>query len=251
MSNEISNQIVIYYIIGTLFIFFMVISIIIYVIMHINKVNDFRLKMQQIAQESELKERSRLAFEIHDGIGAKLSGIKMKMEFIYAENKNENLAILLSSSLLDISETIDEIRLISHNLEMNIQNESDLCHAIENYLESLNLKSQCKYQYYSNIEKDTIPKYIIMPIYRILSELIHNIHKHANATIATIQLTIYDSKFQIIVEDNGVGFNHKVKVIHGMGLNNIQKRIESFNGEFHLDSSNTGSTIILEIPLNI
>ena len=89
-------------------------------------------------------------------------------------------------------------------------------------------------------------------VFRITQELITNIIKHADANNATINISLYDKNLNIIIEDDGKGFDIlKINLKNGMGLNSIKTRIEHLDGSFKVDSTiGKGSSIILDIPIN-
>ena len=78
-------------------------------------------------------------------------------------------------------------------------------------------------------------------------EIIQNILKHSGASEASIQFFFADDSFEIIVDDNGKGFSSKMH--KGMGINNIEKRVNNLNGEIHIDSTAGNTTFIIIIPL--
>jgi len=88
-------------------------------------------------------------------------------------------------------------------------------------------------------------------IFRIIQELITNVIKHAQATEVTVHLTPHDDVLNVMVEDNGRGFDvSQIKRGATMGLYSIQKRIENAGGSVFIDSiPNKGTTVIIDIPL--
>jgi two-component system sensor histidine kinase DegS len=89
-------------------------------------------------------------------------------------------------------------------------------------------------------------------IFRIIQELVTNIIKHANATTGTVHLTNHNYILNIMVEDNGIGFNPKqiTKTKAGMGISSIDKRVEHLDGTLTIESENNkGTTVIIDIPL--
>ncbi len=88
-------------------------------------------------------------------------------------------------------------------------------------------------------------------VFRIIQELVTNVIKHANANNATINISQYENNLNIIIEDDGVGFNIKtVDLKNGMGISSIKTRIEHLNGSFNIDSTiNKGSSVIIDIPI--
>jgi two-component system, NarL family, sensor kinase len=88
-------------------------------------------------------------------------------------------------------------------------------------------------------------------LYRIIQELISNILKHSKASEVSIQLLKKVARLNIVVEDNGIGFDiDQIKNKKGMGLKNIESRVDSLKGEFNIDSGKgAGTTITIEIPV--
>ena len=82
-----------------------------------------------------------------------------------------------------------------------------------------------------------------------MTELLQNVRKHAQATEASVELTVEDdSNLQLIVIDNGKGINPDKPTI-GIGIINLKNRIENCEGNLHIDSSPKGTTIIINLPL--
>ena len=88
-------------------------------------------------------------------------------------------------------------------------------------------------------------------VFRMIQELTTNILKHAHASQATINISRHDNILNIIVEDNGNGFDiNKIDLQNGMGLHSIKTRVAYIKGEFIVDSTlNKGTTIIVNVPI--
>ena len=82
--------------------------------------------------------------------------------------------------------------------------------------------------------------------------MITNIIKHANAKNATINISLYDKNLNIIIEDDGKGFDiKKVNLKNGMGISSIKTRVSHLEGTFNIDSTmGKGSSIIIDIPVS-
>ena len=89
-----------------------------------------------------------------------------------------------------------------------------------------------------------------LTIFRIVQELVTNIIKHAEATEAAIHITNHEDSLNIMVEDNGKGFDTKaIAKQHGMGIHSIDKRIDNLGGTVTIESEiNKGTTVIIDIP---
>ncbi len=90
-------------------------------------------------------------------------------------------------------------------------------------------------------------------LFRVLQEVVNNIIKHAQASEVGIQFIRHEHELTILIEDNGVGFDVDRKLNDtegGIGLKNIQSRVDFLNGQVHFDSyPGKGTTITIEIPV--
>jgi two-component system NarL family sensor kinase len=86
----------------------------------------------------------------------------------------------------------------------------------------------------------------------VLQELVNNIIKHAQANEVSIQLVKHETELNIMVEDNGKGFDvtKTLDEAAGIGLKNIQSRIAFLNGNVYFDSfPGKGTTVTIELPV--
>lgn len=256
-----NDIIILFYFGGTFFVALLVVFLLTYVYLHQIKVNRFviELKEQELKKQHELfialnegeeKERKRLAEELHDGIGAKLSGLKMSMEYLRTNfSTKESKVSLLQKITNGMDETIEELREISQNLKPSFLNFSGLKMALEDLVFHFNNKGTCKYQLYIEEELEILANNN-QTIYRIVSELLNNIQRHSNASLASFQIIANHTVIQILVEDNGQGFNVNIKS-PGIGLTNIKNRVELYKGKLNIDSNKDGTIVIIEFPIEI
>ena len=228
--------------------------------MHQKKVVQLRLKLHEedlhrqqaifdALQEGQEKERTRLAQELHDGVGAKLSGLKMNVEYLKL-NVSEHVE-LVSKVYTGVSEALEEVREVSHNLMPYIFSGKNIEELLLYCLEQFNQFDGCRYDLLIGaLPAKDVDETIKMHVYRIVAELLNNIHKHARATIASVQVNIEDGKMEIVVEDNGIGINNARSNADGIGLKNISARVNICKGMLNMDSSEKGTTVMIEIPLN-
>ncbi len=247
------------YIGGTLLMLLLIIAIIVYSFLHQKKVFGLKTELHEkdmrrqrevyiALLEGEEKERIRLAEELHDGISAKLSGLKMNLEYLKT-NTTENEA-LIDNIFLGLSGTLEEVRVISHNLQTYFFAGKDMEQELHGFMEQLSARNGCRYDLLINGNTSSIDESIRFQCYRIITELLNNIHKHARASLASVQINIEDDKMEVVVEDNGIGFDTINPQSGGIGMKNISKRAEICGGTISFDSSEKGTTVIIEIPLN-
>ena len=196
------------------------------------------------------EERSRIAKDLHDGLGGMLSGVKFS--FI---NMKENMVLPAESlpaferSIAMLDSTIAELRKVAHNLMPETLVRFGLDEALRDFCNSIQSSTgiQVIYQQFGEDRKMTARAE--MTIYRIIQELVNNILKHAEATQIIVQLTRDDIKTGITVEDNGKGFDTTiVDQKRGAGFSNIKYRVNYFKGTLDINSQpGNGTSVNIEL----
>ena len=192
----------------------------------------------------EEKERSRIAKELHDGIGSLLAASKMHASKLLLKNPETDPTLL---NLLDSASK--ETRRISHNLLPESLMNKGLDVALQDFISSINESQLLNANYQSINLSGSLPQPLQLSIYRIVQELINNIIKHSEATEALVQLNQNKSKLIITVEDNGKGFSFD-KSKSGIGLQNIKSRLSLLKGKMEVDSNESmGTSVYIEFEL--
>lgn len=225
--------------------------------LQVQRIKELETEKQLAATEAVLKgeeqERSRLAKDLHDGLGGLLSGIKFSFQTMKGNLilTPEN-ARLFERSLDMLDTSIMEMRRVAHNLMPENLIKFGLDAALKDFCEDINQSGVIDLRYISiGIEGNEIDQTTAVSIYRIIQELVNNILKHAEAKTALVQLTKNSNLIMLDVEDDGKGFEHsKMLLGKGIGWSNIKSRLEYLNAKFTLDSApEKGSSIHIEIQL--
>jgi two-component system, NarL family, sensor kinase len=197
---------------------------------------------------SEEEERKRIARDLHDGIGSRLSSLKMCLGQINNEEKFKNEFEYLSELL---STSIVELRQVSFNLMPETLLRLGLVSAIKDLCYTLN-NDVVEIEFNSNGIKNNIAISCQIAIFRIVQELLINALKHSHCTELMIDCSQNDNLFLITIEDNGVGFNvNAINEFKGLGLKNIQNRVDLLNGKFEIVSKNNhGTSINIELIIS-
>lgn len=260
MFQESRDSIILYYFVGSFIVMLLIISIITYAVLYQKKIAALRTRLHneelrrqqaiyEALQEGQEKERTRLSQELHDGVGAKLSGLKMALEYLNL-NATEHTT-LISKIFLEITEAIQEVKEISHDLQPIFFNNS-IELLLHNLIEQHNTIETCNYSLsMNNSLEEKLDENLKLHIYRIISELLNNIRKYAQATQASVQVDIENDVIIITIEDNGIGINNVQYNVEGLGFKNITNRVNIYNGHMSIDSSEKGTSVIIEIPINI
>ena len=204
--------------------------------------------------DGQEKERKRIAEDLHDNLGSVLATLKLHFENlkINRERKKINQEELFDKTENLIDEAYLKVRSIAHAKNAGVIAKQGLLLAIQMMAEKISSADKIKIDVIDFGLDKRLENNIELTVFRIIQELITNIIKHANAKNATINISLYDQNLNIIIEDDGIGFEiKKVNLKDGMGISSIKTRVEHLKGTFEVDSSlGNGSSIIIDIPMN-
>jgi PAS domain S-box-containing protein len=219
----------------------------------------FETRMQ--AQEEE---RRRIAAELHDSLGQLLTSIKLHIEVLQDSDIFKDTAE--KSQMDDIRGLLDnaitEARNISYDLRPSILDDFGLIPALEVFCDKYSMRTNIKTSFQSHNLEARLRNKIETVLYRITQEALNNVQKHAEATEVNVQLIRTPTTINLVIEDNGKGFDPKKiddarfvdaegKINSGMGLVSMRERAATCNGTFTVDSTpGKGTDIIVEIPLS-
>jgi two-component system NarL family sensor kinase len=223
------------------------------------KIEELEAEKQLAATAAVLKgeeqERTRLAKDLHDGLGGMLSGIKfslnnMKGNLVMTPDNAQ--AFERSIDMLDSS--IQEMRRVAHNMMPEILLKYGLDAALREFCTEIGSSGviQMNYQPLGNTNF-VIEQTTAVTLYRIVQELVNNVLKHAQAQNVLVQLHHIEQEklLAVTVEDDGKGFDTStLKQAGGMGWKNIQNRVEFLKGRIDMQSSaGKGTSVMIEITL--
>ncbi|MBO9636090.1 MAG: hypothetical protein J7578_23505 [Chitinophagaceae bacterium] len=221
------------------------------------RINELETEKQLTAVEAVLKgeeqERTRLARDLHDGLGGMLSGIKYSFQTMKGNLvlTPENVQVF-ERSMDMLNSSIKEMRRVAHNMMPEALVKFGLGVALKDFCQGINLSGALQVNYQSiGIDKVNIDQTTAITIYRIVQELINNTMKHASAKTAIVQLSVIDNGIGITVEDDGKGFDPAIlERSGGMGWSNIHNRIEYLKGKVDVRSEpGKGASIHIELNL--
>ncbi|WP_428225085.1 ATP-binding protein [Flavobacterium sp.] len=210
--------------------------------------NDLQNHIISATIDGQEKERSRISEVLHDSVSATLSSVGLHLSaFETSLNENQRKELLKTRALLkqahdtvrDLSHDLIPPLLVKFGLQMALK---DLCENHSNTLIDFRFMSQLpsNRKYHHELE---------VKFFYIVSELLNNIIKHADAHNVILKLTEQNSKLKINIQDDGKGFNVKENIT-GFGITQIKARIDSMNGTFKIISAEGEGTLIrITIPI--
>lgn len=208
-----------------------------------------KLSATEAILRGQEEERSRLAKDLHDGLGGLLSGVKFSLT-----NMKDNLIVtpdnmsVFERSLDMLDTSIKELRRVAHNMMPEMLVKFGLDEALKEYCNSIAATKMLLVRYQSFGMDQRIEGNSEIIIYRIIQELLNNILKHAAATEALVQIVKRNDRLSVLVEDNGRGFDTAtLESARGAGWTNIRSRIDYLKGRFDIHSEKEkGTTVTIE-----
>ncbi len=197
-------------------------------------------------QESE---RQRIAQDLHDSVGGLLAAIKIRLEGLSAKFPKVSLHQDYGKVTQLLDETVIETRNIARNMQPGTLTRFGLVAAIRDLVAQLSSDGQplVTFQHFGTFDK--IDKNTTLHCYRIIQELLQNSIKHAKATTILVQITQTEDQIDLLVEDDGVGYNPDT-VQKGMGTGNMADRVQFLKGEINVQTEPTkGASVLVSIPL--
>lgn len=198
--------------------------------------------------EGQEAERSRIAKDLHDGLGGLLSTVKAHFSNIQSEiQKIEKIDVYNRANEL-VDEACDEVRRISHNLMPGALRLEGLITAVRHLGEEMTEAHPFTVRVESIGMTTRMEESKEVFIYRIIQEALNNIIKHADASDVLIQLSETEEEFHFIIEDDGKGFD-PAQIETGLGLKSIRSRVDFLKGALDIDTKKgVGTTLSWHMP---
>lgn len=211
------------------------------------------IRQQEIATkaviDAEERERKRIAGDLHDGVGQVMSAARMNLNAVRSELRfdNHEQEDAFDKALALVDEGCKEVRSVSHNIMPNALLKTGLVSAIREFVSKIDYRV-LEVNLYSEGLEERLPSNIETVLYRVIQECVNNVIKHAEANKLDITLINDNDGISITIEDNGKGFDSS-KETDGVGLKNMQTRIDYLKGTIEWDSAiGKGTVVMIQIP---
>jgi PAS domain S-box-containing protein len=204
-------------------------------------------------QSAVLRERNRLAGEIHDSLAQSFTGISMQLgmarEVLLNKEDNGLSYIERANDLARFG--LAEARRSTMSLQPMAYKDSGLIDALRMLVERSNIPDRLRCTFRSNlVHDDSLSATIRQDLLRIAQEAISNAMRHARST--TISVTLRSDLPNLILEvkDNGSGMAGEAQTSEGFGLVNMRARVKKLNGSLEIRTHGHGTRIIVNVPIN-
>ncbi|WP_199118323.1 sensor histidine kinase [Pedobacter sp. ASV28] len=220
------------------------------------------LQETQITQQKELLnavidsqevERKRIGQDLHDEIGGTLSAIKLMLNVVKKQKPEDQEDTLLSAKQL-IDKMIIDVRHISHDLSPPGLAVFGLYTTIEAFVNLIKNTGEIKIvlDHQENADEVSLPERKSLALFRVLTQLVDNTIKHAQATEIKIYFRLDEHQLLIDYADNGKGFDMAATLNKraGIGMQNIQSRLQMVNADYRIETNpNAGFRLFISCPI--
>lgn len=220
---------------------------------------DAKLKaLTQRVFDAQEEERGRVARELHDGISQMLVGIRYALDVGRRQISagDRDVPTMLDRGIESLAGAIQEVRRISRDLRPGVLDDLGLGPALKALTDDFAARSGIATEFNTVVFRNRLDKEAKIALYRVAQEALTNIERHAGATEVNVDLRGNRSGALLTIRDNGAGIDatrrrSDSQAAHaGIGLRNMQERLEQLDGSFHVSSSKSGTTIEARVPLS-
>ena len=192
-------------------------------------------------------ERKRVAAELHDHLGGTLASLNWYLHGMDKKVFSPEEQKIYQSVHQMVSSAYKEVRSLSHNLMPAELQEHGLTMALSRLIDKMNESDLINFTFNKSGLEKRLSNQIEFELYSIVLELTNNILKHSGATEASISLVENPRNIHLSISDNGTGITGATK--YGVGLGNVQSRVQSLSGKIDIRNQDGKGTLIdIEIP---
>jgi len=207
-----------------------------------------------VAQEEE---RKRIAREIHDGLAQTLANVILRTEIVermVGAQPEQIVRDEISELKCQVRAGLEEVRKMIFHLRPMALDDLGLIPALRKFVQDFEEKYRITTEFAVSGQELRLPSAMEVAIYRFVQEAFNNIHKHAEATFARLEVSFRPDEVELAVSDNGVGFRPEQAESRSFGADHfgligMRERIELLEGEFSVDSApGQGTRVKMRVP---
>ncbi len=201
----------------------------------------------QSVMEGELKERKRIAQEIHDGVSSMIGSARMHLDLRSGKESIDENTYRQGISLLE--DAYRELRHISHNLVPEKLLEQGFISALKSYCIKVSRQAVFEVAFQHTGNMPDLPPANRLSLFRIIQELLHNAQRHGHASRVLVDCSATEQELMITIEDNGCGLPPDYESGSGTGLKHLQERAEAIHCQIEIyNRKEKGTSFYLSVP---
>jgi len=215
----------------------------------------YQLKLRQAEQERALeRERARIARDLHDDLGSSLARISLLSELVKEDKDNPQQVL---AHVTKIAQSADETVRALEEIVWAVRPDSDSLQSLVEYIAHFSNelfegnKTRCRLDLPHDLPPLVIPSDVRHNIFLVVKEALTNVFKHAKADEVRVQAKVNDGNLEILVQDNGRGFDENGSMVKSddtrNGLINMRRRAETIGSNLFVESTDAGTTVRLTV----
>lgn len=214
-------------------------------------------KLKELTQrvfDAQEEERGRVARELHDGISQLLVGVRYALDsarrrILAGDDRGNDM---LDKGIDHLSGAIQEVRRISRDLRPGVLDDLGLGPALKALTDDFATRTGIEVDFHTVVFRNRLDQDAKIALYRIAQEALTNIERHSGATKVTLDVRGHKKGATLRIADNGMGLGPDKPSApgSGLGLRNMQERVEQLDGTLRIFSSRSGTVIVAEVPLS-
>ena len=216
------------------------------------KLADTKLKaLTERIFDTQEEERGRVARELHDSISQILIGIRYTLELARkrVSTGDARASDDLGKGITGLTDAIHEVRRISADLRPGVLDDLGLGPALKSLIDEFQARTGIETEFETVVFRNRLDKDAKIALYRIAQEALTNVERHAEATEVSLEVFGHRNGATMRIADNGTGIT-KERRGGGLGLRNMQERIDQLGGTLRILSTAQGTTIEASAPLS-
>ncbi|RVT85200.1 histidine kinase [Rhodobacteraceae bacterium CCMM004] len=208
-------------------------------------------KLTQRIVDTQEEERGRVARELHDGISQMLVGVRYALDLAQRRLQigDGRAADSLQKGIDGLSGAIGEVRRISRDLRPGMLDDLGLGPALHSLTDTFSSRTGIATELETVVFRNRLDNEAKIALYRIAQEALTNIERHAGARTVHVRLYGHTRGATLRITDDGQGFDTAARDARGLGLRNMQERVEHLDGTLRVLSTKGGTVIEAEVPL--
>jgi signal transduction histidine kinase len=207
-----------------------------------------RATVQRIIGGQE-QERRRLSRELHDETGQALTSILLGLKSMEDTQGTERFDAALAELRELVTVTLQDVRRLAVELRPKALDDFGLTPALERLTSTFAEQTGIETHLEPQLPAERLPSEVETVLYRVVQEALTNVVKHAHAQHVSIVLTSKADRVTAVIEDDGRGFGAEEESSDGLGLVGMRERVALVNGRFDVESSASGTTLVVEVPI--
>lgn len=215
---------------------------------------DARSSVSSSVIDAEERERQRIARDLHEDIGQRVTMLVIEIEQLKAGSLNGvEVPSRIDALLTQNKELLTDIKTLAHELYSPRLEYLHIAGVMKSFCRDFGEQKRVEIGFRSQGLPNLVPPDISLCLFRVLQAALHNAAEHSGVREFDVQLNGTSDEIHLTVSDRGVGFNlETTKTSRGLGLNHMQERLKLVKGSFSLNSQHKrGTTIQARVPLSL